>query len=185
MRVFVILFSIFILLAPSVIHAQTDLDELLAPIDFLEESPVETPKDQQYILEIKQVETKQGVTPSSLTAQELSTFNEYGYVIRRMDDETDARASIHFSIDSTLKSFDLVPGKREDLSPTIMHVTTSDSTKYQLVTTLTKELQTPSGYTMPIVHMLDGTRLGLTVFPSINQPLGAYSATIQVVALPW
>ena len=149
MRTMVILFSMFIIF-PLSTFAQTDLDELLAPIDFLE--------DQQYILEIKQIET----------TQEQSSFNEYGYVIRRIDDEAGKPASLHFS-----------------LSPTIMNVTTSDSTGYQLVATLSQELQTVSGFTIPITYALDGTKLGLTVFPDTNQPLGAYNATIQVIALPW
>ena len=166
MRAFVILFSIFIIF-PLSTFAQTDLDELLAPIDFLE--------DQQYILEIKQIET----------TQEQSSFNEYGYVIRRIDDEAGKPASLHFSLDTTRKSFDVVPGVRNDISPTIMNVTTSDSTGYQLVATLSQELQTVSGFTIPITYALDGTKLGLTVFPDTNQPLGAYNATIQVIALPW
>lgn len=184
MKYIIILLLLF--LFPTIIHAQTDLDALLAPIDFLE--------DQQYILEITQLETQQNVAPSSLTTQELTSFNEYGYAIRRMGD-------IHFSLDTTLKSFDLVPGTREDMSPTTMNITTSDSTRYQLVASLTKVLQTPSGYTIPITYTLDestykpfnlneyvvleSTKLGLSVFPSIDQPLGTYGATIQVIALPW
>ena len=223
MRAFVILFSIFIIF-PLSTFAQPNLDELLAPIDFLEESDEERPKDQQYILKIKQLETQQGVTASSLTAQELSVFNERGYVIRRMDDEADKPASLHFSLDTTHKSFDLVPGTREDISPTTMQVTTSDSSGYQLIAKLKNELKTASGQKIPPTtcddecttriaglwtredaygwgYTLDGTtyrslsldeyivlkptKLGLTVFPSMNQPLGAYGATIQVVALPW
>jgi hypothetical protein len=191
MRYAIILFVL--LLFTPIVHAQTNLDELLAPIDFLEERDEETPKDQQYTLEITQLETQQGMIAPSLTTQEQASFDEYGYVVRRIDDETSKPASLHFSLDTTRKSFDLVPGVRSNISPTTIRVTTSDSTGFQLVAKLNQELQTAAGQKIPLVqedaygwgYTLDETRLRLTVFPGTDQPLGAYNATIQVISLPW
>ena len=140
---------------PLSIYAQTDLDEVLAPIDFLDEIDTQSSEDQQYILEITQTDAQIIAENSSLTPQEQESFHDYGYVIRRFDDESGKPASLHFSIDSTLKSFDLVPGKREDINPTSMTVSTSDSTGYQLISSLKNQLQTTSGNVMPLTSCND------------------------------